>query len=90
MLNYEVECGDLKTKVQQTSITRAARGAVQGWYEGSVKRFSAITTVKPPKSKKTIFLTTNLLEQLGIEYDEGKDEEDNQVYKPRLCEHTAG
>jgi len=89
MINYAVECGDLTVGVEQVSALKAASYAVENWVNTNNTRLSSLVTVVTDGEEDSLFLTTVLLEGLGIEYDEEDDDENGQIYKPRLCEYTT-
>jgi len=92
MSKFLVRCGTL-TYITNDSTTQtekqAALEAISYWHQSNAMVFSAITSVTPSEGEDKIFATTSLMRELGIEWEEKGDDDDDRVYRPRLCEPTA-
>lgn len=91
MVRYRVENGSLSLEVEKDIPRHAALEAIRYWYSTNAVVFSRITDVIDPSDSEEpmMFETTLLMNQLGIDWNEHDDEDDNRIYKPRLCTDTA-
>jgi hypothetical protein len=92
MAKFIVRCGELSLTIEKKrpeNAKHAALEAMQYWYDDDIVVFPPAVTVTNSRGKELIFSTINLMKELGIELEKGKNNGKNEIHKPRLCEYTA-